>query len=697
MNSNRNNTQTNGLGDAFYMTGLVAFDTAVIITTVVATAYGLGGIALPLAIKTIGSSMAIYALFKAANDYLNHKSGDEKFLRELMVNGVVLSGANIPSQVVDLLLRAAKDGFAKATDDMGKEYYRNLIELLEARKNGDSESSSDPDNPNNNDASTGADFGDFSDNWHRIYKESCNATPPPRVDPLIIDLNRDGAIDLTRESYFDVDVNGFAEKTKWIDGTDGFLALDRNADGVINDGSELFGDKTLKNDGTIATSGFDALQELDSNNDGIIDANDAAYADLRVWADVNANGISEADELLTLEDLGIVSIDVTNTTAGTPVDGAQSGQKSAVIWADGENSFIQELFPETDTLLTREIDVLETPEYYASLPNLHSAGSLRSLQQAMVRDETGQLEEALLAYLVADFGTQTSALDNLLTLWAGTADVDTASRGGNIDARKLAFIENFIRSSFSGVGGSNPNTEAAAILNRLYDSIRGTLEAQILMQTYLKGFFANVEEFVDSDTGEKVINFDKAFSVLAAFYSLDSQLGIEQLARLNKVIRAENILGGSEYEAAFAESLAKYPTFAPILNASLNLILQNESESIQGANTNDLIVGGINNNSIYAGSGNDVLMGGQGNDFLQGDGGSDVYIWNLGDGNDTINDYRGSKDYYSETDVLRIGEGVSKDNVELTRSANDAIFIIGESGERITLKDWYYKTTSLLR
>ncbi len=74
-------------------------------------------------------------------------------------------------------------------------------------------------------------------------------------DPIAIDMDGDGIETIGKDessAYFDLDKNGFAEKTGWIKGDDAILARDINGDGVINDGSELFGDQTLKADGTKA-------------------------------------------------------------------------------------------------------------------------------------------------------------------------------------------------------------------------------------------------------------------------------------------------------------------------------------------------------------------------------------------------------------------------------------------------------------
>lgn len=105
-----------------------------------------------------------------------------------------------------------------------------------------------------------------------------------RIDPIILDLDGDGieTTSLENNVNFDLDANGFAESTAWVNWDDGLLVSDRNSNGYIDSGRELFGDQTLLNNGQLATSGYQALAELDSNLDGKIDLNDTQFADLKV-------------------------------------------------------------------------------------------------------------------------------------------------------------------------------------------------------------------------------------------------------------------------------------------------------------------------------------------------------------------------------------------------------------------------------
>ena len=105
---------------------------------------------------------------------------------------------------------------------------------------------------------------------------------PARRDPLVLDLNRDGKVELKNAAFFDLNANGFHEFTRWIDKTDAFLVLDKNFNGKADDGGELFGDAMTLPDGSLALTGFDALRAYDSNGDGKIDASDEIYASLKV-------------------------------------------------------------------------------------------------------------------------------------------------------------------------------------------------------------------------------------------------------------------------------------------------------------------------------------------------------------------------------------------------------------------------------
>lgn len=139
---------------------------------------------------------------------------------------------------------------------------------------------------------------------HCIY-ESC---------PLLINLSN-ASYPLTSVAdgvAFDIEAAGYRQLIAWThpDSNVAFLALDRNHNGVIDDGSELFGSAVRKVDGSRATNGFDALRDLDGglDSDGKIDADDPLFNELLLWRDFTHDGISQPEELRFLKGSGIEGI-----------------------------------------------------------------------------------------------------------------------------------------------------------------------------------------------------------------------------------------------------------------------------------------------------------------------------------------------------------------------------------------------------
>jgi hypothetical protein len=113
---------------------------------------------------------------------------------------------------------------------------------------------------------------------------------------------------------FDLNSDGLKEQVSWTAATSSvaFLVLDRNYNGVIDNGRELFGNYTLQS-GVTDRNGFAALAMYDNasfggNGDGVITKDDAVYSRLQLWLDVNHNGISEPSELHSLAEYSIESL-----------------------------------------------------------------------------------------------------------------------------------------------------------------------------------------------------------------------------------------------------------------------------------------------------------------------------------------------------------------------------------------------------
>ncbi|MEO0636539.1 MAG: hypothetical protein AAFY73_07815, partial [Pseudomonadota bacterium] len=139
--------------------------------------------------------------------------------------------------------------------------------------------------------------------------------------PIILDMDGDGVeIDVQQTVLFDMDSDGFLERTAWVSSDDAFLVIDLNTDGSRGAGDgkidkthELAFTEWLPTGGVTdlqALALFDLMAEMGGNGDGVITAADTVWTELRVWQDVNSNGISEAGELATLDSLGFSEINL---------------------------------------------------------------------------------------------------------------------------------------------------------------------------------------------------------------------------------------------------------------------------------------------------------------------------------------------------------------------------------------------------
>jgi trimeric autotransporter adhesin len=137
--------------------------------------------------------------------------------------------------------------------------------------------------------------------------------------PIVIDLGHDG-INLGEAGvgvYFDMDADGMRDHLQWVrrGGDEGFLALDRSGNGLVDNGAELFGVGTpLILEGRNAPNGFVGLAQYDArqlggNDDGLITDADAVWPQLRIWVDLDANGIATPAEMRTLRSHGITALE----------------------------------------------------------------------------------------------------------------------------------------------------------------------------------------------------------------------------------------------------------------------------------------------------------------------------------------------------------------------------------------------------
>jgi Ca2+-binding RTX toxin-like protein len=270
--------------------------------------------------------------------------------------------------------------------------------------------------------------------WPSVISPTIGTTPDPLVkkiiyvDPLILDLDDDGLeiTPLSKGILFDANSDTIKTGTAWAGADDGILVWDRNGNGQIDSGAELFGDETILANGKKAAHGFAALAELDSNADGKFDALDAHYANLRVWRDLNQDGISQADELQGLQASGVQSVELASTAAGTQYTDAILAQSGSFTRSDGSTGQAGSFILAQNNFI-RAFTPITVSEQAKALPNLGGSGWVRDLQEAATQSP----ELIGLLNQTRDAGTRAQyeeAVAALLKAWGNDSGYNSASK-----------------------------------------------------------------------------------------------------------------------------------------------------------------------------------------------------------------------------------------------------------------------------
>jgi T1SS-143 domain-containing protein len=245
-----------------------------------------------------------------------------------------------------------------------------------------------------------------------------------RYSPLVLDLDRDG-VELVSiydaNVRFDINNDGEADRVGWVSKDDGLLAIDTNKDGMINNQSELFGETD------VVSNGFANLSQYDENGDGIIDANDAVWNDLIIWQDANTDGISDAGEMITLNQAGIASINLNAAETDYEISDQYISHESTFTYTDGTTGQIvdawfqaQNVDAAQDALLSQAIEqASETMQGYGV--------SGDDLDMSMLLEGQDDVTDAINAFVYATEPGENTAL---------SADCGCASKAQSLDAAR---------------------------------------------------------------------------------------------------------------------------------------------------------------------------------------------------------------------------------------------------------------------
>ena len=535
--------------------------------------------------------------------------------------------------------------------------------------------------------------------------------------PLVIDLNGDGvgSYKLKNGVYFDLDNNGFKEKTAWAHYQDGLLALDLNGNGTIDNGAELFGNHTLLKNGEKAANGFDALAQYDDNGDGIINNKDKVWKKLLVWQDKVNDGVSQADELTAISKTGITAINLGYKNSSTvDENGNKHSQQSTVVWKDGKTTGIDDVWFNSDLTRTQSTATLDgvsdkVLEQLYALPDVQGFGNLESLMIAM--SQNSKLLNMVKKYVAANKTNRANMLDDLIFEWAGVAKVDKTSRGSYIDARVLKTIEVLTGGEFKQNGyNRNPGSGAADELRKEYAKFKNYVHSMILAQTDYADLFA-METVTNVVTGEVQMvfsNLKAKLTELAKGLSWNNTT----LAKTNAIYDLVSVLNGiGTYAVLPIQNMIDDVKALGKDNAVLDYYLKqnvmvgtanndtvsgnnennllyglNGDDTLYGGDGNDRLYGGAGNDRLYGENGNDTLNGGAGNDYLNGGYGNDVYLFDANFGQDWIYNYDTTE---KRKDIIRFTDNRKVSDFTFTRSGDDLIIKAKKGEDKLTVQAYF--------
>lgn len=535
-----------------------------------------------------------------------------------------------------------------------------------------------------------------------------SAPPTPPVggyDPLVLDLDGDGVetININQGVYFDFDNSGFKESTSWLKGEDGFLVWDRNGNGVIDSGRELFGSDTLLQDGSRAPNGFLALTELDSNQDGVIDELDAQFSSLSVWSDKNQNGVSESGEVGSLSSHEIRSISLDYLTSNhldqNNVGHFEIGSYTTTTGEEGVATNLWFDVNSSETIPVENVEGGEVGQDIKLLPNSKGYGNVHSLHEAMRRDSSGQLRMLVEAFLASKNYTVRSDLANeILLKWSGQENVDpsTAIAGmPGVNAQKVRVLEAFWGQE---VSIANPQAFSTA-LDRTYNGLLDSLYYDLSKDGEF-GWLLDLVKFTKDIVGNLHADFSAAIPALIDFVSTykvdDAQRIVSELLRMYRGANAYASDFSEQFARELRSSISTYPSHRlhELASAfeSVGWSGTTEGDVFGGTNTDDLILGKEGDDDLRGRFGDDILVGGSGNDVLDGGAGNDTYIFEQGDGRDTINNSRSSAD----VDRIVFGDSIRPSDVSLTQTSNGDLIVGISLTDSITIKNYFGSVSGVI-
>ncbi|WP_267523106.1 calcium-binding protein [Campylobacter sp. MG1] len=583
---------------------------------------------------------------------------------------------------------------------------------------------------------------DFKENIDKNFYNYLNKYNDPYCllqfyDPLVLDLNGDfkiSTLNLNNGVFFDHNNDNIAFKSSWISKDDGLLVLDKNNNNLIDNGNELFGNFTEISSNSYALNGFEALKLLDSNKDGVIDINDKEFNNLKVWQDLNEDGITQINELKSLKDLNITSINLNYKDTNQKLDSDNTITQTATFIKDDKESLLADINFSVSSIERVFKDKIKYSEEELNLANLKGYGVLRDLRDAACLDE--ELKALLKDYSSTNSKEeQLNKLDSLIYAWANTnkalnkdfnlsktKEFDSNNPSNTDSIRDLWLTPSQAReyanftiseslknefnelkqkisiiNSFLGVNNQdfyiaslNEFNELRNSFNNTYDSLRTYVYKGLLFQTRLKEYYdeINITSYENNGSYELKLDFSKSIEKFKAINETNPKKAFVDLAEFITSFKDINSLNDCVILLGdFIKTMNNYT-----LSDYLKLLDEDTINALStqtGTSGNDTLVGTnlLNGkDTLYGLDGDDTLIGGIGDDTLVGGNGNDTYVFDKDFGHDTIINYKSN---LNDIDCIKFNDAsINANNLKYVRNYDD-LMLIKDDNNSIRVKDFF--------
>lgn len=489
----------------------------------------------------------------------------------------------------------------------------------------------------------------------------------PNFDPIVLDLNGNGIELWTAQNspvYRDLNLTGFSERTGWARNGDGMVVRDLDNNGSIDTLAEMFG--------ADGDSGYGALAAYDTNGDGVIDASDAGYSQLKIWVDANEDGKTDSGELKSLSDAGVASLSLsTTTTPDDAIAGSTVTGRSTFTRTDGSSGAVVEVQFTTDPTQTVYSGDNTVSAAAALLPQFLGIGRAADLRVVASHDATllGMLQD-FVGTTDLSLASLTDQAKDILLRWT-RADTIAPTAIGDFDAQRLAALETLAGTDLAprvdGVVSDVNNDE----LNQLWSD---TL-TRFTLRLAIQGPLASIFTTVDYDASRDTLLVDNTNDLASVFDAVLSSLPSSGASALTAWDDWAPLLGALVGDLSWRDASGPIAVDAGFALAALQAALAETSSPLTLAQLAPTlgfsnVLTGTSGNDTLARNGDGVFtfVSSGGTDAFTGGNGQDFYLIGAAAGSVTITDVEADP----QGDTLQFSS-LNRGDVTAARDGNDLV------------------------